>query len=77
MKITVQADRENDQLYVALSKDAFNAGSVARSVRVTDDIALDFDSGNKLVGIDVINASRRIGLHVDQTDSDELPEPSA
>jgi len=60
MKITVQADRENDQLYVALSDHAFDHGCVARSIRATDDIALDFDANDKLVGVDVMNAAEHL-----------------
>ena len=72
MKITVQADRENDQLYVALSEHALDAGSVARSVRVTDDIALDFDSADKLVGIDIMNASEHLDSGVENIEFNEL-----
>ena len=72
MKITVQADRENDQIYVAFSEHTLDAGSIARSVRVTDDIALDFDSHDKLVGIDVMNASDHLDAPVDEIEFSEL-----
>lgn len=72
MKITVQADAENDQLYVALSEHALNVGFVDKTVRVTDDIALDFDSAGKLVGIDVMNASEHLNSGIDEIEFNEL-----
>ena len=72
MKITVQADRENDVLYVALSERALDAGAVAKTVRINDDIALDFDAAGKLLGVEVMNASERLGSGVDQIEFGEL-----
>jgi uncharacterized protein YuzE len=61
MPFIIQRDRTHDQLYIALSKKALRRGAVAKTVRATDDIFLDFDSGGKLVGIDVSNASKVLG----------------
>jgi uncharacterized protein YuzE len=72
MKITVQADRENDQLYVALSERALDANAVEKTVRVNDDIALDFDAAGKLLGVEVMNASERLGSRVDEIEFNEL-----
>ncbi len=47
-------DREADALYIRLLEGQFQC----RAVRVTDDIALDFAQGEKLVGIEVLHASR-------------------
>lgn len=58
MDVIIQADREADACYVAFSSRSLDRGSVARSQRVSEDIALDFDSDGRLLGLDVMNASR-------------------
>ena len=52
MKITY--DKEADALYIRLLEGEYEC----RVVRLTDDIALDFAAGEKLVGIEVLAASR-------------------
>jgi len=52
MQITY--DKEADALYIRLLAGEFQC----RVVRLTDDIALDFAAGEKLVGIEVLGASR-------------------
>ena len=52
MKITY--DKEADALYIHLLEGDYQC----RVVRLTDDIALDFAAGEKLVGIEVLGASR-------------------
>ena len=52
MKITY--DKEGDALYIRLWEGNFQC----RVVRLTDEIALDFAAGEKLVGIEVLNAGR-------------------
>lgn len=52
MKITY--DREADALYIYLLEGDYQC----RAVRLTDDIALDFAEGERLVGIEVLGASR-------------------
>jgi len=47
-------DREADALYIRLIEGAHQC----RNVRLTDDIALDFAAGKKLVGIEILGASR-------------------
>jgi uncharacterized protein YuzE len=44
MKISLEADLENDHLYVALSDRALEAGAVERTMRVNDDVWPDFDA---------------------------------
>jgi len=46
-------DREADALYIRLLPGEHQC----RVVRLTDDIALDFASGERLVGIEVLGAS--------------------
>ena len=52
MKITY--DKEADALYIRLLDGDYQC----RVVRLTDDITLDFAMGEKLVGIEVLGASR-------------------
>jgi uncharacterized protein YuzE len=52
MKMTY--DKEADALYIRLLDGEYQC----RVVRLTDDIALDFAEGEKLVGIEVLGASR-------------------
>ena len=52
MKITF--DKEADALYIRLLEGDYQC----RVVRLTDDIALDLAAGEKLVGIEVLGASR-------------------
>ena len=52
MKITY--DKEADALYIRLLEGDYQC----RAVRVTDDIAMDFAAGEKLVGIEFLGASR-------------------
>jgi uncharacterized protein YuzE len=52
MKISY--DKQADALYIRLLEGEYEC----RVVRLTDDIALDFAAGEKLVGIEVLEASR-------------------
>ena len=52
--MTISYDREADALYIRLVK----GERQCRVVRLSDDIALDFAMGEKLVGIEVLGASR-------------------
>ena len=52
MRITY--DKKVDALYIRLLEGEYEC----RVVRLTDDIALDFAAGEKLVGIEVLGASR-------------------
>ena len=50
----IEYDREADAMYIRLQEGDFQC----RNVRLTDDIALDFATGEQLVGIEVLGASR-------------------
>jgi uncharacterized protein YuzE len=50
----IEYDKQADALYIRLLDGEFQC----RSVRLSDDIALDFTAGEKLVGIEVLGASR-------------------
>ncbi len=61
----VQKDRANDQVYIGLGNNgALESGAVNKTVRATDDIALDFDKRGRLIGIDISNASRLLGRRI-------------
>ena len=47
-------DKEAEALYISLLEGEYQC----RVVRLTDDIALDFAAGEKVVGIEVLSASR-------------------
>jgi uncharacterized protein YuzE len=50
----IKYDKEADALYIRLLEGDYQC----RVVRLTSDIALDFAQGEKLVGIEVLGASR-------------------
>ncbi|OLA96187.1 MAG: hypothetical protein AUH20_04335 [Candidatus Rokubacteria bacterium 13_2_20CM_69_15_2] len=52
MKITY--DKESDALYIRLLEGDFEC----QVMRVTEDVALDLAAGDKVVGIEVLGASR-------------------
>ena len=72
MKLTLDADRDNDQLYISLARNRARSPKVARTERVGDDIALDFDESGRLVGIDIMNASEVIGGSLNDFQLDQL-----
>ncbi len=49
----ISYDKEADALYIQLLDGDFQC----RTVRVTDDISLDFAAGEQLIGIEVLGAS--------------------
>jgi len=52
--VKITYDKEADALYIRLLEGQYQC----RVVQLTDDIALDFAVGEKLVGIEVLGASR-------------------
>ena len=72
MKVTVQTDRENDLLYLGFGENALDEGVVARTVRIDEDVAIDFDASGRIVGIDVMNASQRMSGELESVSLDEL-----
>src|SRR6059036_1135242 len=59
----VDIDREHDLAYILLRPGLRDRrGAVARSVRVADDIVLDLDESGHLIGIELLNASARLGV---------------
>ena len=57
MDVLIQPDEAQDSLYICFAKDGLQRGVVARSVRVNDDVTVDFGKDGRLVGLDIMNAS--------------------
>lgn len=55
----LEIDKEVDAAYIYL-KDKIADGEVVRTISINDNITLDFDSSNKLLGIEVLNASENL-----------------
>ena len=55
----IEIDKEVDAAYIYL-EDQSKTGEVARTITVNENIILDFDSSNRLVGIEVLNASKNL-----------------
>lgn len=72
MGITIHADMEEDQLYIALSEKSLKKGAVRRTERVDENIALDYGARGKLIGIDIMNASLVIGAFPQDESADAL-----
>ncbi|SPF53141.1 conserved hypothetical protein [Candidatus Sulfopaludibacter sp. SbA4] len=54
----ISYDKEADALYIQLMDGDFQC----RTVRVTNDISLDFAAGEQLVGIEVLGASHYLKI---------------
>ncbi len=61
MKITY--DKEADAAYVYLDKE-IKEGQVKKSVEKTEDIILDFDKKGRLLGVEILNASKKLSKGV-------------
>jgi len=59
----IEIDREHDLAYILLQPELRDrAGAVARSMQIGEDIVLDLDSNEQLIGIELLNASTRLDL---------------
>lgn len=56
MKVTY--DKEADAMYIYLKK--IEAGEVEDTIELNENIILDFDKDKKLIGIEILNASKVI-----------------
>lgn len=72
MRITIQRDIEQDIVYLAFSTRALKRASVRKTVRAGEDVALDFDGRGVLLGLEVMNASRVLGLRASEIQVDAL-----
>ncbi len=55
----IEIDKDSDVAYFYL-KETIAAGEVDKTISVNQDIILDFDHMGKLLGIEVLNASKNL-----------------
>lgn len=55
----IEIDSDIDAAYVYMGNEIVN-GDVAKTIEVNSDIILDFDINGKLLGIEVLNASKNL-----------------
>lgn len=59
----IKIDRDHDVAYIVLRPElGAQPGAVSRSVRVGEDVVLDLDANDQLIGIELLNASLRLDL---------------
>jgi uncharacterized protein YuzE len=56
-------DREADAAYIYV-KYPIKEGEVKRTIALNDEIILDFDKNNKLIGIEILNAKKVLSRKV-------------
>ena len=57
MELLIQPDEDNDALYICFAVQGLERGAVAKSIRATEDVTLDFGADGQLIGLDIMNAS--------------------
>lgn len=62
MRMAIQTDREHDQLYILFRKKGKTEGVVKKTLKLSKDLYIDLDAKGKLVGIDMLNASKVLGV---------------
>ncbi|MBU0761215.1 MAG: DUF2283 domain-containing protein [Nanoarchaeota archaeon] len=55
----IEIDKEVDASYI-YAKEEIGEGEVAKTIEVNGNIILDFDSGGKLIGIEILDASKNL-----------------
>jgi uncharacterized protein YuzE len=58
-KMQFRYDKEADAVYISL-KDRILSGEVKQTIAVSDNIILDYDEKHKLIGIEILDASKII-----------------
>jgi uncharacterized protein YuzE len=59
----LEYDKEADAAYIYL-KYPIKEGEVKTTTELSDDIILDFDSKKKLIGVEILNASKMLEKNV-------------
>ncbi|MBS3908666.1 MAG: DUF2283 domain-containing protein [Actinobacteria bacterium] len=72
MNITIQADKDNDQLYILFRENKELAGIAAETKKLADNLYLDVDSEGRLVGIEIWQASKTLGASIEDIGLDSL-----
>jgi len=57
MKIEISLDLKADALYIK-----FQEGRFAKNKKIDDDTIIDFDSKGRLLGIEILNITRKVPL---------------
>ncbi len=55
----IEIDKEADAAYI-YAKREIEEGEVAKTIEVNESIILDFDASGKLIGIEVLHASKNL-----------------
>ena len=55
----IEYDKEVDAAYIYLV-DKIEKGQVEKTIQLNDSLSVDFDKNNKLVGIEILNASKML-----------------
>ena len=56
-------DKEADAAYIYI-KDKIGKGEVKKTISLNDDIIIDFDKNEKLIGVEILNASHVLSKNV-------------
>ncbi|MDP2672574.1 MAG: DUF2283 domain-containing protein [Nanoarchaeota archaeon] len=59
----IEYDKEADAAYVYLDEE-IKEGQVKKSEERTKDVILDFDEKGRLLGVEILNASKNLSKHV-------------
>src|SRR3972149_6317610 len=60
MHLAIHIDEDEDIIYLSFARDALNRAAVAKTDRPSEDIALDFDSDGRLLGLEIMNAAKHL-----------------
>lgn len=55
----IELDKKADAAYIYLKEEIIE-GEAVRTISVNEDIILDFNAENKLIGVEVLNASKNL-----------------
>ena len=63
MNMKIEYDKEADAAYIYIDTE-IKEGQIKNTTQISDDIILDFDSSDILLGIEVLNASKHLSKKV-------------
>lgn len=72
MNITIQTDKDNDQLYILFRENKELTGIAAETKKLADNLYLDVDGEGRLVGIEIWQASKTLGASIEDIGLDAL-----
>ncbi len=59
----LEYDKEVDAAYIYI-KYPIKEGEAEKTIELNDDLIVDFDKNDKLIGIEILNASKVIGKNI-------------